>query len=163
LKFQPGTVVICDNLASDYTRAAGTALRDIGYWLLYRPSYSPALNPVEMACSNPKARLRRIEPRPFDQGFDAFTEICNRRSPDDCWNVFCEAGYGLNEKRGALGDIPQIIVSSPRCTPLSKSYGKRLCCINPTGDSLFESSMIAGGYEPMGPYKVQDHELVCLQ
>jgi hypothetical protein len=39
----------------------------------------------------------------------------------------------------------------------------RLCCINPTGDSLFESSMIAGGYEPLGPYKVQDHELVCLQ
>jgi hypothetical protein len=112
---------------------------------------------------NPKARLRRIEPRPFDQGFDALTEICNRFSPDDCWNVFCEAGYGSNEKRGALGDIPQIIVSSPRCSPLSKSYGKRLCCTNPAGDSLTESGMIAGGHEQLGPYKVQEHELVCLQ
>jgi hypothetical protein len=61
------------------------------------------------------------------------------------------------------GIFPQIIVSSPRCSPLSKSYGKRLCCTNPAGDSLFESSMIAGGHEQLGPYKVQEHELVCLQ
>jgi hypothetical protein len=69
------------------------------------PPCARALNPVEMACPNPKARLRRIEPRPFDQGFDALTEICNRFSPDDCWNVFCEAGYGSNEKRGALSQL----------------------------------------------------------
>jgi hypothetical protein len=64
--------------------------------------HARALNSVRMACPNPKARLCRIEPRPFDQGYDALTEICNRFSPDDCWNVFCEAGYGLNKKRGAL-------------------------------------------------------------
>jgi hypothetical protein len=73
---------------------------DAGSFICYR--IRQPLNPVEMACSNPKARLRRIEPRPFDQGYDALIEICNRFSPDDCWNVFCEAGYGSNEKRGAL-------------------------------------------------------------
>jgi transposase len=76
LELQPGSVVICDNLASDYTRAAASALRDVGCWLFYLPPCARALNPVEMACPNPKARLRRIEPRPFDQGFDALTEIC---------------------------------------------------------------------------------------
>jgi transposase len=106
LELQPGSVVICDNLASHCTRAAASALRDVGCWLFYLPPCARALNSVRMACPNPKARLCRIEPRPFDQGYDALTEICNRFSPDDCWNVFCEAGYGSNEKRGALGDIP---------------------------------------------------------
>lgn len=31
------------------------------------------------------------------------------------------------------------------------------------GDSSSESSMIAGGYEQLGPYEVQDQELVYLQ
>lgn len=31
------------------------------------------------------------------------------------------------------------------------------------GDSFHESSMIAGGHEQLGPYEVQDHELVDLQ
>ena len=38
-----------------------------------------------------------------------------------------------------------------------------LCCTNGVRDSLFESSMVAGGYEQLGPYEVQDHELVDLQ
>lgn len=37
------------------------------------------------------------------------------------------------------------------------------CCTNRMRDSLRESSMIAGGHEQLGPYEVQDHELVGLQ
>ena len=33
----------------------------------------------------------------------------------------------------------------------------------PFRDSSHESSMIAGVYEQLGPYEVQDHELVDLQ
>ena len=33
----------------------------------------------------------------------------------------------------------------------------------PFRDSSHESSMIAGGYEQLGPYEAQDHELVDLQ
>jgi hypothetical protein len=102
LELQPGIVVICDKLAGDYARAAASALRDVGCWLFFLPPCARALNPAEMACPNPKARLRRIEQRPIDQVIDAFTKICNHFSPDDCWNVFCEAGCGSNEKRGAL-------------------------------------------------------------
>ena len=39
----------------------------------------------------------------------------------------------------------------------------RLCCTNGVKDSLFESSMIAGGHEQLDPDEVQDHELVGLQ
>ena len=40
---------------------------------------------------------------------------------------------------------------------------ERLCCTNRLRDSLLESSMIAGWHEQLGPYEVQDHELVGLQ
>ena len=38
-----------------------------------------------------------------------------------------------------------------------------LCCTNRDGDSLYESSVIGGMHEQLGPYEVQDHELVVLQ
>jgi hypothetical protein len=47
-----------------------------------------------MAFSKLKAHLRRIGARTFDQMFDALTEICDLFTPDECWNFFCQAGYG---------------------------------------------------------------------
>ena len=95
-ELRPGTVVICDNLATHYNKAAAEALRDVGGWLLYLPPYSPDLNPIEMAFSKLKAHLRRIGARTFDQMFNALAEICELFTPDECWNFFCEAGYASN-------------------------------------------------------------------
>ena len=39
----------------------------------------------------------------------------------------------------------------------------RLCCTNLDRDSRWESSMIAGGHEQLGPYEVQDQELAFVQ
>lgn len=78
-ELQPGTVVICDNLATHYNQAAAATLREVGCWFLYLPPYSPDLNPIEMAFSKLKAHLRRIGARTFDQMFDALTEICKHR------------------------------------------------------------------------------------
>ena len=39
----------------------------------------------------------------------------------------------------------------------------RPCCTNRLGDSLHESSVIAEGHEQLGPYEIQDNELVGLQ
>ena len=90
----PGTVVICDNLATHHNKAAAQALKDAGCWFLYLPPYSPDLNPIEMAFSKLKAHLRRIGARTFDQMFDALAEICDLFTPQECWNYFCEAAYG---------------------------------------------------------------------
>lgn len=38
-----------------------------------------------------------------------------------------------------------------------------LCCTNLDRDSRWESSMIAGGHEQLGPYEVQDQELAFVQ
>ena len=45
----PGTVVICDNLATHRNKDAAQALKDVGCWFLYLPPNSPDLNPIEMA------------------------------------------------------------------------------------------------------------------
>jgi transposase len=95
LELQPGTVVICDNLATHRNKDAAQALRDNGCWFLYLPPYSPDLNPIEMAFSKLKAHLRRIGARTFDQMFSALTEVCDLFTSRECWNYFCEAGYGL--------------------------------------------------------------------
>jgi len=88
------TVVICDNLATHRNKDAAQALKDVGCWFLYLPPYSPVLNPIEMAFSKLKAHLRRIGARTFDQMSDALAEICDLFTPQECWNYFCETGYG---------------------------------------------------------------------
>ncbi len=40
---------------------------------------------------------------------------------------------------------------------------KGLCCTNRVGDSLYESSVIAGGHEQLVPDEVPDKELAFIQ
>lgn len=95
-EIEPGTVVICDNLATHKNVKAAAALRAQSCWFLFLPPYSPDLNPIEMAFDKLKAHLRRIGARTFDQMFDALADVCDLFTPDECWNYFCEAGYASN-------------------------------------------------------------------
>jgi len=45
-----------------------------------------------MAFSKLKAYQRRIGAETFDQMYDAHIEICGLFTPNECWNLFCEAG-----------------------------------------------------------------------
>ncbi len=40
---------------------------------------------------------------------------------------------------------------------------RRPCCTNQLRDSFYESSVVAGGYEQLVPYEVQDQELAFVQ
>ena len=95
-ELEPGTVVICDNLAAHRNKDAAAALKAKRCWFLYLPPYSPDLNPIELAFSKLKAHLRRIGARTFDQMFDALAQTCDLFTPEEWWNYFCEAGYGSN-------------------------------------------------------------------
>ena len=92
-EIEPGTVVICDNLATHKNAEAAAALRENGCWFLFLPPYSPDLNPIEMAFAKLKAHLRRIGARTFNQMFDALAEVCDLFTPNECWNYCREAGY----------------------------------------------------------------------
>lgn len=49
-----------------------------GVWLLFLPSYSPALNPIEMVFSKLKALLRKKATRTFDTLCDTLGDNCHR-------------------------------------------------------------------------------------
>ena len=95
-ELEPGTVVICDNLAAHRNKDAAAALKAKRCRFLYLPPHSPDLNPIELAFSKLKAHLRRIGARTFDQMFDALAQTCDLFTLEEWWNYFCEAGYGSN-------------------------------------------------------------------
>ncbi len=76
-ELSPGSVVILDNLATHKNAEPAKAMRKAGCWFLFLPPYSPGLNPIEMAFSKLKARLRRIGARPFTDLFNAIAKICD--------------------------------------------------------------------------------------
>jgi len=92
-ELEPGTVVICDNLATHKNAQAAQALREAGCWFMYLPPYSPELNPIELAFAKLKAHLRKAGPRTFNDLFDALGKICELFSPQECENFFKAAGY----------------------------------------------------------------------
>ena len=85
----PGTVVICDNLATHRNKDAAQALKDVGCWILYLPPYSPDLNPIEMAFSKLKALTLPLSPNlPLDffySFFHTFMKAISFCIPGACW------------------------------------------------------------------------------
>ena len=51
---RPGDVIVLDNLSSHKSPKAAQALKVVGAWFLFLPTYSPDLNPIEMAFANSK-------------------------------------------------------------------------------------------------------------
>jgi len=54
-----GDVVILDNVAFHKSPRAAQSLKAVGAWILFLPTYSPDLNPIEMAFSKLKAALQK--------------------------------------------------------------------------------------------------------
>ena len=90
-EIDPGTVVICDTLATHKNAAAAALLAD-GGWLLYLPPYSPDLHPIEQAVSKLKAHLRKRGARTFTDLFAAIGDICDMFSQDECWTFLKNEG-----------------------------------------------------------------------
>ena len=101
-EIKPGTVVICDNLATHKNCDAAAALRAHGCWFLYLPPYSPNLNPIEQAFSTLKAHLRKRGARTFSDLFEAISDICDLFTPNECWNSLANAGYASISNGNAL-------------------------------------------------------------
>lgn len=83
------------DLAAHKSPAAEAAIRARGAWLLFLPTYSPDLNPIEMAFAKLKAHLRAQAIRTIDALWQAIGDICNLFSPTEWRNYFAAAGYGL--------------------------------------------------------------------
>ncbi len=88
-----GEVVILDNLSTHKSAYAAEVLKSIGAWFLFLPSYSPDLNPIEMAFAKLKALIRKAAARSYDALWQAVGHVCNLFSDEECYNYFKAAGY----------------------------------------------------------------------
>lgn len=88
-----GEVVILDNHRPHKSDRAAECLKDIKAWFLFLPSYSPDLNPIEMAFAKLKELLRAAGARTYGALWRAIGDICDLFERDECWNYFKDAGY----------------------------------------------------------------------
>jgi transposase len=91
-----GDVVIMDNVAFHKSIRVEEIIKKRGAWVLFLPSYSPDLNPIELAFSKLKALLRKAAARSFDTISNALGKICNLYTANECRNYFKAAGYEAN-------------------------------------------------------------------
>jgi transposase len=90
----PGDVVVMDNLPVHKVAGVEAAIRAAGASLLYLPSYSPDLNPIEQFFAKLKALLRKAAARTKDALWATIGALLEQFTPDECANYFKNSGYG---------------------------------------------------------------------
>lgn len=88
-----GDVVMIDNLPAHKVAGVSEAIAAAGAKLIYLPSYSPDLNPIELAFSKFKAHLRKAAERTIPGLLRRIGRVVRDFSPQECRNFFRHAGY----------------------------------------------------------------------
>jgi transposase len=88
-----GDVVILDNLSAHKREQARAAVEARGAALVFLPPYSPDFNPIEMAFSKLKAKLRKAKERTVEGLRAAVFAALEGFPPDECANFLRAAGY----------------------------------------------------------------------
>lgn len=88
-----GDIVIMDNLPTHKVAGVREAIEATGATLKYLPSYSPDLNPIELAFSKIKSLLRKAATRTLRTLHRAIKRILAAITPQECLNFFSHAGY----------------------------------------------------------------------
>jgi transposase len=63
---RPGQIVVLDNLSVHKSSRAKALIRAAGCQLVFLPTYSPDLNPIEQAFAKTKQALRRVSARSWE-------------------------------------------------------------------------------------------------
>ena len=95
---EPGDVVAMDNLSTHKVsthKVAGVkeAIRAAGASVLYLPSYSPDLNPIEQLFAKLKALLRKAAARTRDALWETIGTSLDAFTPNECQNYIVNSGY----------------------------------------------------------------------
>jgi len=91
--FRPGQVVVMDNLGAHRPRRIRELIEGRGCDLIYLPSYSPDLNPIEEAFAKVKHVLRRICARTEEALIEAMGRALAAVSVQDARGYFIHCGY----------------------------------------------------------------------
>lgn len=89
-----GDIVVADNLGSHKVAGVRETIEACGARLMFLPSYSPDLNPIEQLFAKLKALIRALAPRSREALFKAIGCALDQVSPAECANYLAHAGYG---------------------------------------------------------------------
>ena len=84
----PSDIVVMDNLSSHKGPDVRTMIEQAGAELVFLPPYSPDFNPIGLAFSRFKARLRKAAERTVDGLWNTIGQICDSFTPQECDNDF---------------------------------------------------------------------------
>ncbi len=88
-----GQVVVMDNLSAHKGERVRELIEGRGCELLYLPSYSPDLNPIEEAFSKIKGLIRKAEARSREALLEAMGMVIAALSAQDARRYFEHCGY----------------------------------------------------------------------
>jgi transposase len=86
-------VVAMDNLSTHKVAGVKEAIRAAGASVLYLPSYSPDLNPIEQLLAKLKALLRKAAARTQDALWETIGTSLEVFTPAECQNYIVNSGY----------------------------------------------------------------------
>src|SRR5919202_5174523 len=101
---RPGQVVIMDKLGAHRPKKIEELIEARGCELLYLPSYSPDLNPIEEALSKVKHPLWKIGARTKEALIEAMGRALGAVTAEDARGFFVHCGYRVpaQQQRKAL-------------------------------------------------------------
>ena len=88
-----GDIVVMDNVSVHKVAGVKEAIEAAGAELLYLPSYSPDLNPIELSFSKFKAHLRKAAEFTIPNLVRRIGRVVTSFGPRECRNFFRHAGY----------------------------------------------------------------------
>jgi transposase len=97
-----GEIVVMDNNSIHKLDEIEDAIAAAGAWVLFLPTYSPDLNPIELCWSKVKSRLRSLKPRTLPDLFDSLVQAFATITPRDIRHWFHHCGYQVASTRKSL-------------------------------------------------------------
>jgi transposase len=91
----PAQVVVMDNLGAHRPKRVRELIEARGCELIYLPSYSPDLNPIEEALSKVKHILRKVSARTKETLIEAMGRALGAVSAQDARGFFAHCGYRI--------------------------------------------------------------------
>ena len=92
-KLKPGEIVFMDNCSIHKVEEVTEAIEAVGARVIFLPTYSPALNPIENCWSKVKSILRSLKPRSAEELFKALEKAFAAITTQDILGWFKHCGY----------------------------------------------------------------------